>query len=407
MTASLSPLAIALGIILAVAVIGAFIALAGGLRRFAGFQDIAADAERIAKALGGELFRDGGDLVASGNLGGKLPTVVRFSNKENVPGLNIRMGVPAGFTLWIAPRSTDVQEGRATVRTGDMAFDTRFATRSDHATQARMFLGLPQVAASLRQLACSTNTFVALSDAALEVSELEIPRPVTFRHIQEHLRSMSALAEAIAKMPGADTIKVAPLKKDPKVVGRVAIVVGAATAMMVVLAATQSKTVHHAISSVSAHSTSGVLPREAEIIPGVEGWHAATADDYDADAVAWLRSAGQPVTGRLTGDFTGDGDDSDVAYVLARPDGTKRIVVLENGHVMYDSRYTSIAAVARVPKSSVQSIEWNGAAPNRTDCDGLLIVRTANDHASGLVLFISGSRVVAGVPANYQSISLQ
>src|SRR5437588_1101 len=83
---------IALGIILAVAVIGAFIALAGGLRRFAGFQDIAADAERIAKALGGELFRDGGDLVASGNLGGKLPTVVRFSNKENVPGLNIRMG---------------------------------------------------------------------------------------------------------------------------------------------------------------------------------------------------------------------------------------------------------------------------------------------------------------------------
>src|SRR5437762_3355548 len=138
---SLSPLAIVLGIIYGLAVLGAIIALVYNLRKFSGFSQVAGEAEKIAEALGGELFRDGGDLIAAGNFG-PCPTVVRFSNKENVPGLNLRVGVPANFTLWIAPKSADPGEGRATVRTGNAAFDSRFVTRSDDPGQARLFLAL-------------------------------------------------------------------------------------------------------------------------------------------------------------------------------------------------------------------------------------------------------------------------
>lgn len=405
MMSSLSPLAIVLGIIFGLAVLGAAIALVYNLRKFAGFRQIGGDAEKIADALGGELFRDGGDLVVAGNFG-RLPTVVRFSNKEDVPGLNVRMGVPANFTLWIAPRSSDPGEGRATVRTGDASFDHRFISRSDDPGQARLFLALQTVPRAIHQLACSNGSFLAITPASVEISEAVIPAEAVARHVLDHLQSVATLAAALQHMPAADTVKVEPLRKERRILGRAAIVVGAITAVVVVIAATQRQALRQSPVVVAAPTAAaGILPVDAVHMIGVDGWRAATADDFDADAAAWLRSSGAAVSGRIVGDFSGRGGDQDVAYVLVRADGMRRIVLLADGQDRYDIRYPAIAIAARVPKSSLSSARWVGPAPGDAAGDGLLIVRSADDPHSGLVLFLANGRLVTAVPENYQDLS--
>lgn len=402
---SLSPLAIVLGIIFGLAVLGALIALVYNLRKFAGFRHIGREAEKIADTLAGELFRDGGDLVISGNFG-RLPTVVRFSNKDDVPGLNIRMGVPANFTLWIAPRSADPGEGRATLRTGDSAFDNRFVTRSDDPGQARLFLALQSVPKAIHQIACSNGSFLAITPASVEISELEIPAEAVARHVADHLQSVATLAAALKHMPAADTVKVEPLRKEKRILGRAAIVVGAVTAVVVVIAATQREARKTTPVVAQAETVAaGVLPVDASRIAGVDGWRAATADDFDPDAAAWLRSTGAAVSGRIPGDFSGRGGDQDVAYVLIRSDGVRRIVLIAEGGNRYDVRYPAIAIAARVPNSTLGGVQWMGPAPADVAGDGLLIVRAADDPHSGLVLFLVNGRIVTAVPENYQNLT--
>ena len=405
MMSSLSPLAIVLGIIFGLAVLGAVIALVYNLRKFAGFRQIGRDAEKIADSLAGELFRDGDDLVVSGNVG-RLPTVVRFSNKQDVPGLNIRIGVPANFTLWIAPRSADPGEGRATLRTGDTAFDNRFITRSDDPGQARLFLALQTVPRAIHQLACSNGSFLAITPASVEISELEIPAESVASHVLDHLQSVATLAAALKHMPAADTVKVEPLRKERRILGRAAIVVGAITAVVVVIAATQRESRKETpVLAQAPIAAAGVLPVDATRIAGVDGWRAATPEDFDPDAAAWLRGAGAAVSGRIVGDFSGTGSDQDVGYVLVRSDGMRRIVLLAGDTDLYDVRYPEIAIAARVPKSSLNGIHWIGPAPVNLSGDGLLIVRSANDPHSGLVLFIANGRIATAVPDNYQDLS--
>src|SRR5438105_7882701 len=115
----LSPIAIALVIIIVLGVVGAIISLFRGRTTFSGYEDLAPDARAIAKALtDSEVFRDGGDLVVSGNFQ-KLPTIVRFSYDENTPALNIHMKAPATFTLSVVPKGARATEGRVLVKTPD------------------------------------------------------------------------------------------------------------------------------------------------------------------------------------------------------------------------------------------------------------------------------------------------
>ena len=149
----------------------------------------------------------------------------------------------------------------------------------------------------------------------------------------------------------------------------------------------------------------GVLPVDATRIAGVDGWRAATPDDFDPDAAAWLRGTGATVTGHIVGDFSGRGSDQDVGYVLVRSDGMRRIVLLASDADLYDVRYPEIAIAARVPKSTLNGIQWIGPAPLNVSGDGLLIVRSANDPHSGLLLFIANGRIATAVPNNYQDLS--
>jgi hypothetical protein len=404
--ASLTPVGVALLIVFSVAILGACMTLALNLRKYAGFRDIGHDLKQVASELGGSAFRDAGDLVVSGNLG-KLPTVIRFSHKESVPGMNIRVGVPANFTLWIAARTADATEGRVALRANDPALDTRFAIRTDHAAQARLFLGMPAVASALTQLACSSNAYLAISEGWLELSELEIPQRTTARHVIDHLHGIAALEKALKQMPGADTVLVRPLPKERHLVGRSAIAVGMIAAVLLVIAAARPKAARSSLSAFVPPPSAGVLPADARMITNLDGWRAATADDINPNSAGWLRSRGVQASGRIRGDFSGTAAGEDVAYILIGPKGEHRIVLLVQGVDRYDTQYPGIAAAARVPKDKIAEIEWIGSAPTDYEGDGLLLVRNEEDVASGLVLLVSGHRVVSGVPANYQQVALQ
>ena len=61
--ASMHPVALALLILLVVGGVGFVIHLFHRGKTFAGYEELTADSQQIAKSLGGEIFRDGNDLV--------------------------------------------------------------------------------------------------------------------------------------------------------------------------------------------------------------------------------------------------------------------------------------------------------------------------------------------------------
>ncbi len=403
---SFSPLQIALMIVAALAIIGVVITLVRSSMTYSGYAEIAHDIRRLGLSLHGEIFRDGSDVVVSGNYQ-QLPAVVRFSNEENTPGLNIRMQAPATFVLSVAPSGTQVAEGgRNLVKTTDELFDSRFTTRTDQPAQARMFIS-KHTTSLLQKLACSKNTYVTCGGGSIELSELVIPDQNTAGHVLDHLKAMWTLSRALREMPGSDRVKLVTFARERHVAARVAMVVGGVVALLSIFAATQVPN-HPPVSGVNQSLTSGILPLDAVHINNANNWRAATSDDMDPVAVNWLRGNGQQPNGRIEGDFSGKGTGRDVAYLLVGPDGAKRVVLLADNDNRYDTTFPYIGIAARVPKGIVGSIEWvEGKAPEGVDGDGLLIVRKPDDATSGVVIFLSGRSIVSASPVNYQNINLQ
>lgn len=389
---------------LGLAVVGGIIALVRQKARFRSYEDLVADARQISKALKGEVFRDGEDLVVSGNQGG-WPVVVRFSYSETTPGLDIRMEAPASFTLWVGSKAAGSSEGRAQLRIPDAMFEARFSARSDHPTRANMLLVSKSALAALQKLCCSANAYVAINAGMIELREVVTPRPYTARHVLEHVAAMARIADFLKSMPGAEQFKIKPMRRERHIVGRLAIAAGMLAAIVTVVAATKNPAAQKFEVSLP-NVPQGMLPVDAVKIPGAAGWRVATAEDFDPNAAAWLRGQGIAPGGRVGGDFSGKGDLRDVAYVLIAGDGSRRLVLLAGGVDRYDVKYPFIGLIARVPRGAVNAIQWVGKAPAQPDGDGLLIVRKPDDPASGLVLFLSGTRMLSGVPVNYQSISL-
>ncbi len=401
---NLPPVALALIIVLTVAAVGGLAALFRHLAKFRSFHDLSSDAQNIAKALGGDVFRDGDDLVMSGNQGG-WPVVVRWSHSETTPGLDIRMEAPASFTMWVAAKSAPSVEGRALLRTSNAMFDARFSTRSDHPTQAGMLLGGRNILGFVQKLCCSANTALAITPGAIDISEQLIPRPYTAHHILDHIASMERIADFLKAMPGAERFKIRPVRKERHIIGRLAIAAGVLAAVLTVVAAS-NKPEEQALEAGVAPLPTGVLPSEAAQIANLHKYRLAAPDDFDGAAAAWLRSSGMAPAARVTADFLGGGEPRDAAYLLIDGEGNRRLVLLAGGTSRYDIKLAYVGLIARVPKRIVSSIAWRGNAPE-PDGDGLLVIRRPDDPSSGLVLFLTGPRIATAVPANYQTINLQ
>ena len=381
--------------------LGAIIAYLRDRRVYRQHEEIASDARALASEFHGEVFRDGDDLVVSG-AAGKLPMVVRFSYAENTPGVNIRMDVPANFQMSLAARGTSQLLGGSRIATEDKLFDARFAVRSNDSTQAEMFLGSQSVRTELARLCCSSKAFVTIGRGVMEQSELVAPEDAG-RHIANHIRSMQFLAEKLLEMPFAEKIVLRAPVRERKAVARIAIVVGILATALGLYSAT-----HQQIQQVGSFTDSGVpegmAPNDAVVIMALRGWSLASVSDLDQDAVNWLRAAGVKATTRTPADFSGEGNDSDVAYLLVNKDKERRLIVLSKKKVVYDTKYGFLGIIARIPKANLDKIEWASRKPEPPDGDAFLITRTPNDLSSGLILYLSDGRLVTGVPSNYQTI---
>lgn len=413
------PVALALLILVVVGTVGFLIHLVSRGKTFSGYEELTADAQQIAKSLGGEIFRDGNDLVISGNYR-HMPAIVRFSYDENTPGLNMSVKAKATFAMSVAPKGERAAEGRVLVRTPDDMFDARFQTRTDHPTQAKMFVGGKVVMQQLLKLCCSSRTFFTIATGAMELSELTIPTPYTGHHVTDHLESMAKLSQALEDMPGAETIKVRKLEKEKSNIIRAAIVVGTIATVITVYAATRGPRGPVTVQELGGDTEAppaGMMPVDAALIRKANDWRLVAPEDFGPNAAAWMRDNGQELTGRIPGDYSGRNNQRDVAYLLAPsaapaegapPSGQRRVVLLVEGVNLYDAEYTEIVDAARVPKEVIGNIDWGKNPPTGTpDGDGLLIVRKSGDFGSGLVLYVSDKRIMTGVPANYQQVRLR
>ena len=399
-----SPLQIALLIVGGLAAIGVVITYLRTRMTFSGYEEIIGDIRKLGSSLRGEVFRDGSDVVISGTWEKNL-VVVRFSNQENTPGLNIRMPAAASFQISVTAAGTPVTEGpRTPVKTTDEMFDARFTTRTDQPTHARMLLN-KQVTAILQKLACSKNTYIAIGAGAIEQSELVIPSPNAAQHVLEHLKSLAALAASLRNMPGAENVKVVTIERERHVAARLAMVLGVMVAIGAVVAALQ---VPPTITGANESLNNGIMPTDANLIAEAPAWHAAAASEIDGSGAEMLRSNGIQASGRVEGDYSGTANGQDAAYLLINAENKRRVVIIAGHQNRYDSRFPTVSMIARIPKEAIGSIQWmNDKAPKDVLGDGLLIVRQPDKPESGVVVFLTQDGMTSASPKSWHDVTLK
>lgn len=401
----LSPIQIAVIVIAAVSLLGVIITSMRKGAMLAGYGDYRKDIEKITSTLKLEMFRDGDDVVLTGNHKQK-PIQIRFSYSETTPGLNIRMQAPVSFTFSVVPKGAPSTEGRVLVRTGDDMFDARFAARTDHPTQAKMLVGSKQMRTQMEKLCCSSKTFLTLTTGNMELSELVIPQPYTARHVLDHLDSMAMLGDAVEDIPGAEKVKVTPYRREKSTpFFRIAVAIGAITAIIAVFAL-QNPSESEGAGNGSVPVPQGILPVDAMLIPRAEEWRAASADDFNTGTANWIKSFGVTPDGRFELDTDGS-EVKDVVYFLVNDQGKRRVVLLQDRENVFDSIFEGMVALVPVPKDRIANVEWKTPPSEEPNGDGLLIVRADGEELSGTILFPKGGRLISGTPVNFQNISLR
>lgn len=404
----MSPLQIAVFVIALVTIVGVVVSSMRKSTALAGYDDIRAEVPRIASALKAEMFRDGNDLVLTGNFNGR-PTQVRFSYDENTPGLNIRMQAPVSFTFSVVPKGARATEGRVLVRTGNDMFDAKFNSRTDHPTQAKMLIGGRAALQHLEKLCCSQKTYVTLTRGSIEMSELIIPVPYTGRHVLDHIESMAIVAKAVSEIPGAESVKVVPYEREKSTpVFRIALVIGAVVAILGVFMIKPGgdTNLKAAAANDKVISIEGVDPVEALKMQDVLSWHAMRAEEYDPDIAGLARGLGMEANGRINLDVDGDAQ-QDVAYLMR--DSTQdqtRLIIFSDGNRVYSSGYANVVGALPVAKGSFDSINWRVKPPRSSANQGIMLFRKKNDQLVPMILYIEGTNVVTGIPANWRDVPL-
>jgi hypothetical protein len=403
----MQPLALILNIAIVVGIVGIVVYWVRHFAVFLGYKAITPDVLQIAELLKAQPLRDRSDVVLEGHYGGN-PTIIRFSHRVDTPGLDIQMRVPAAISFFLLPKSFAAKnEGRVLMRTGSAPLDRRFHARTDHPMEFKMLTAGATVRGGLEQLCCSTQTGLTVKDQVIELSELTIP-PFTANHVFDHLQSMLTLAKAIREMPGADLIKVDPLpRRGSSWPVRIALAGG--LVCLVALLFTQP---YNRISGASANAIpvappSGVAPGDAVRMQQLQGWHAATRDDFPAAVQRYLQQRRLKPLGHIVADFGGRGIAIDSAYLLIDTSGRKRVSMLEKGTVAYDAIFPKVDFLARISKSAMGKIQWMSSGPLLApDGDGLLVVQNANDPTASVVLLRHGSQTLSARPADFNKIDL-
>lgn len=153
----------------------------------------------------------------------------------------------------------------------------------------------------------------------------------------------------------------------------------------------------------AAEAAPGFSTEMAQVMPRVPGFRLAIKADFDPEAVAWLQNEGQQASGKILGDYTGSGEYP--AYLWVGKDKSWQVVIPAPAQKRCDVSLPSVAIAARVSKESINRIQWDGPAPEPSG-DGLLIVRSAKDPASGVIFSLRGNDIVGSRPADYRQVPL-
>jgi hypothetical protein len=264
----------------------------------------------------------------------------------------------------------------------------------------------------VQKLCCSNKTFMTVAARSLELSELVIPSPYTAAHIIDHVQKMEQLCVELAAMPEAEKVKIAPYTREGSNTARIVVYVLLAAAFVgFTYAAYSGAKTPDVVADSTPKLPAGVLPVDATLMPNLDGWHVATADDYDPATAAWIRDnlGDGALSGRIPGDFGGKANGRDVAYVLAWGDTSIwRVVIMADNQSRYDFKLPKIAAAARFPKANVAGTDWSAAPPSNVQGDGVLLIAdpTAADGATVLFLLTDGRFQVAR-PADYHKLNLR
>ncbi|HYX53134.1 MAG TPA: hypothetical protein VE783_06765 [Candidatus Limnocylindrales bacterium] len=400
----MSPYAVIFNIAILTAMIGIIVYW---IRRFAvlrGYKAMEAEIFAVAGRLNTKPVRAGGDVLLAGTYS-KIPTVVRFSHQLDRPGLYIQMRVPATFGLEVMPKTQQRPvEGRVLMRTGSQQLDARFNARSSQPVEVRMLLSTHEARQALETLCCSSQTGLSIRGQMMELSELTIPS-FAAKHVLDHLQAMGELGRRIQEMPGATAIKIEPW---PRPANSVVIRVALALGLVALIALLFAQPYNHPVASGTVGAvagSSGVDTADASRIPRLTGWHVASADDLRG-AVIFLRAHGAPLTGHIRADFSGGVGMHDSAYLLLDPNGQRRLTMLAEGQVLYDAIFPHADALARIPKADLAKIQWTTSPQFVPDGDGLLVIQSAEDPTSSLVLLKHGPQIYSAHPADYNQIDL-
>ncbi len=390
---------------------------------------MAAAAREVAQALKSQPAQVEGDLVVSGRYG-RNPATVRFSSNPEKPPLLIELEVPllpwlnagsftsgqqAYFTFSVAPRESVVKERGTILPTGNQTLDARFITRCDNPTGAKPFVQDKQTHAELQKICCSPKTSLRISGVKMELTEMAGGQ--NGRHILAHLESMSKLAGSAppaAVKPGKAATSAGftmpavklPGIHLPKALGErgpIFLAAGAALVIVVLIGWNMLGIKEEEPTDPPA----GVAASDIALIPAVNYWGLVTDKDLEAAGAEWMRRQGQAPTARITGDFVGSGNPADVAYVLKRRGGMLRVVLLSGGKNKYDTNFSPLALVARVPKSALADLQWADKFSGTPDGDGLLIVRKADDPSTAIIVMLVGGKAITGRPPDYRDLRLQ
>lgn len=398
----MSPLVTALLIVLCVGLIGAFAAFVRDRTRYAGYRDIMREAIAFSKTIDGEIFRDAGDLVISGERE-RMPLVVRFSHAENTPGLSVRLGAPTTLSLRVVPRGQDVHEGRV-VKSADDVFNTKFDVRTDQPAEARLFIDSPKALAAIVRLCRSSYDFLSIGSAAIEFGQLGAPTDATVRALPGYVEALGNLLRELRAMPGADQVKVEPRHRQRDYILRATIAAGVIAAAATLYVTAHEKPQPEQTAQEQDHPPEGISEIDATAIGNLRQWRLATTADANPAATAWLSDRDAPFSAHVALDMSGGGEKNDGAYFLVNERGDKRLVVLMHGNKVYEARFPTLSAIARVPKDAMSRIQWSGSDPVDVQGDGLLVLRNPEDPASAVVLFYNGRSTSSVAPTNWQQV---
>src|SRR4051812_14207227 len=400
-----NPLGLAALIVAVVSLAGMILFIVRNHRKFAGFEDVAKDAHGLAKRIKGEIFRDGPDLVISGNYE-NLPTIIRLSHSENTPGLTIDVKVPAKFKFSLTPKQSGVVPEGNNVNVSNLS--ANFFGRTDSPLEASQLIASSAARKSLSAICWSSKVFLELTPGRLLISELLIPASLHDR-ANDILASATSLSAQLDKFTGKDVRKIQVIKHDrTSWVFRGALAAG----ILVTIAGVAQNALNasnHAAPAAQKIESSSIPKNDAILISRVNMWREAEASDFDGDFTAWLQGYGIKPSSvvELNSDKSRVRDGK--AYFLVNDKNQKRVVAIVDHRVVFDAVLDSAAGLAVVPMDSADKIQWPmSKAPYTTvPSDGLMIVRNTNQQNGANLLYFAENNVYSGIPENYQHLDLQ